>query len=101
MGSPLMHRYEILQDFAKSFIAEYVPFLFTEYAYVIENGSEGNFPHIHMVFQCNPKLNAAAPTNIWLISVTCPTFHSPIGWLNAAAPENIDLISVTCPTFHS
>lgn len=64
MGSPLMHRYEILQDFAKSFIAEYVPFLFTEYAYVIENGSEGNFPHIHMVFQCNPKTKKQL--NTWL-----------------------------------
>ena len=56
-----------LQDFAESFIAEYAPFLFREYAYVIENGSEGNFPHIHMVFQCNPKTKKQL--NAWLAKI--------------------------------
>lgn len=51
----LEHRFHILKEFMDSFLEEYQPFLFTEYAYVVEVGSEGNFPHLHIVLQCNSK----------------------------------------------
>lgn len=60
----LEHRFLILQDFMTSFLDEYRPFLFTEYAYVVECGSEGNFPHLHTVLQCNPKTKKQL--NTWL-----------------------------------
>lgn len=60
----LEHRFLILHDFMVSFLDEYRPFLFTEYAFVVECGSEGNFPHLHTVLQCNPKTKKQL--NTWL-----------------------------------